>query len=131
MCSYVTEKIAVTGSGKGTKGWFRLSHACIYFDHPYFTPLEHTLNIDFLAPGQGPSARVAVELSAESARALVKAIEAVLESAPARLAVAGSPRRGAHQHRPGRRSRTRRRMDRLHQNGDDFDAGMVGTQAAR
>jgi hypothetical protein len=45
-------------------------------------PYGHTLNIDFLAPAQGPSARVAVELSAESARALMKAIEAVLDSAP-------------------------------------------------
>ena len=43
---------------------------------------EHTLNIDFLDPGAGPSARVAVELTAESARALAKAIEATLDSAP-------------------------------------------------
>jgi hypothetical protein len=45
-------------------------------------PFGHSLNIDFLAPELGPSGRVAVELSQESARALAKAIEAVLESAP-------------------------------------------------
>ena len=49
-------------------------------------PREHTLNIDFLNPGRGPSARVAVELTVESARALAKAIEATLASAPADLA---------------------------------------------
>jgi len=46
---------------------------------------EDTLNIDFLNPAQGPSARVAVELSAESARALAAAIEAALASVPAAL----------------------------------------------
>ncbi|MGH7760728.1 MAG: DUF6295 family protein [Candidatus Dormibacteraceae bacterium] len=79
MCSYVTEKIGMRGSGKGTMGWFQLSHACVYFDHPYFTPLEHTVNIDFISEGAGPEARVAVELSPDSARALVKCIEAAFK----------------------------------------------------
>jgi hypothetical protein len=47
---------------------------------------EHTLNIDFADPARGPSARVAVELSAASARELVTAIQAALDSAPAELA---------------------------------------------
>src|SRR5579864_8882640 len=63
MCSYVTEKTAVEGSGKGPDGWFELSHASVYLDHPYFTPLEHTLNIDFIREDAGAQARVAVELS--------------------------------------------------------------------
>ncbi|HEY2579318.1 MAG TPA: DUF6295 family protein [Streptosporangiaceae bacterium] len=86
MCTYLTEKIEVTGSGKGSAGWFGLSEATIYFDHPVHAAAEHTLNIDFLNPGQGPSARVAVELTADSARALAKAIETALASAPPGLA---------------------------------------------
>jgi hypothetical protein len=82
MCTYLTEKLAVTGSGKGAAGWFGLTDATVYFDHPVHAPAEHTLNIDFLNPAQGPSARVAVELTAESARALAKAIESALGSAP-------------------------------------------------
>jgi hypothetical protein len=82
MCTYLTEKIEVTGSGKGADGWFGLSEATVYFDHPVHAQAEHTLNIDFLNPGRGPSARVAVELTAESARALAKAIEAALGSVP-------------------------------------------------
>jgi hypothetical protein len=82
MCTYLTEKLAVTGSGKGAAGWFGLTDATVYFDHPVHAQAEHTLNIDFLNPAQGPSARVAVELTAESARALAKAIEAALDSAP-------------------------------------------------
>jgi hypothetical protein len=86
MCSYITQKTAVTGSGKGPDGWFELSHATVYLDHPYFTPLEHTLNIDFINHAAGPSARVAVELSPESARELVDriliALRAAEETAP-------------------------------------------------
>jgi len=81
MCSYVTEKTAVEGSGKSPQGWFELSHASVYLDHPYFTPLEHTLNIDFIREDAGAQARVAVELSPESARALVRCIEAALAAA--------------------------------------------------
>ncbi len=78
MCTYATEKIEVTGSGKGAAGWFPLTQATVYFDHPVHAEPEHTLNIDFTNPGQGPAARVAVELSEESARALVAAIQAAL-----------------------------------------------------
>ncbi|MDQ6743801.1 MAG: DUF6295 family protein [Candidatus Dormibacteraeota bacterium] len=83
MCSYITLKTAVTGSGKGPRGWFPLSHASIYFDHPYQTPLEHTLNIDFIDESSGADARVAVELSAESARRLVESIQTALSAGAA------------------------------------------------
>ena len=82
MCTYLTEKVTVEGSGKGTAGWFGLTEATVYFDHPQHARAEHTLNIDFLNPGQGPSARVAVELTAASARALAAAIVATLAAAP-------------------------------------------------
>ena len=81
MCTYVTERTAVNGSAKGPRGWFRLSHATVYVDHPYFTPLDHTLNIDLVDEAAGPAARVAVELSPESARALVARVEAALARA--------------------------------------------------
>jgi Family of unknown function (DUF6295) len=85
MCTYNTEKIEVAGSGKGRDGWFPLTDATVYFDHPVHAMAEHTLNIDFLNPAKGPSARVAVELTAGSARALAAAIEAALTAVPAAL----------------------------------------------
>ena len=81
MCTMIVEKIKVDGSGKGVNGWFKLEHANVSFDHPFNTPLEHALNIDFVSESQGPSARVAVELSEGAARQLVKTILAVLEQA--------------------------------------------------
>jgi hypothetical protein len=82
MCTYLTEKIKITGSGKGASGWFGVSDASVYFDHPVHAAAEHTLNIDFLNPGKGPQARVAVELTAASARELARAIVAALDAAP-------------------------------------------------
>ena len=82
MCTYITENVAISGSAKGPSGWFRVTDCSVYFDHPVHAPEGHTLTIDVLAPEQGPSARVAVELTAESARARAKAIEAVLDQVP-------------------------------------------------
>jgi hypothetical protein len=82
MCTYLTETIKISGSGKGAAGWFGLSDASVYLDHPVHAMADHTLNIDFRNPAGGPAARVAVELTAASARELVRAIEAALASAP-------------------------------------------------
>jgi Family of unknown function (DUF6295) len=85
MCTYQTTTISVQGSGKGADGWFPLSDACVYFDHPVHAPAEHTLNIDLRNPGRGPAARVAVELDPASARALAVAIVEALDHVPAGL----------------------------------------------
>ena len=83
MCSYLTVPTAVAGSAKGPQGWFGVTSAQVYFDHPFHAPFDHTLNIDFTDPSRGPGARVAVELSAESARRLVESITEALAAAGA------------------------------------------------
>ena len=82
MCSYLTVPTDVAGSAKGPEGWFSVTTAQVYFDHPFHAPFDHTLNIDFIDPSRGPGARVAVELSAESARRLVQSIEEALATIP-------------------------------------------------
>ncbi|HEY7926400.1 MAG TPA: DUF6295 family protein [Candidatus Dormibacteraeota bacterium] len=82
MCTYVTEHLKVTGSAKGANGWFSLTDATVYLDHPVHAAAEHTLNIDFLAPQAGPTARVAVELGPDTAGALAAAILAALQRGP-------------------------------------------------
>lgn len=74
MCSYITHKVRVAGSAKGPSGWMRVDTANVYFDHPYHAPLDHALAIDFVCHADGARERVAVELSAESARELVASI---------------------------------------------------------
>jgi hypothetical protein len=85
MCTYTTERVELAGSAKGPHGWFTATTASVYYDHPVHAPAEHTLNIDVLAPALGPSARVALELTAESARALAAAIESALAAVPGDL----------------------------------------------
>ena len=88
MCTYTTIQTPVEGSAKGAGGsWLRVHEATVYFDHPVHAMAEHTLNIDLADPSRGPAARVAMELTAESARQLVEAIQGALASAPADLAV--------------------------------------------
>ena len=80
MCSYIVEKARLLGSAKGANGWMRIDTANVYYDHPFHAPLDHALGIDFINEAEGGRERVAVELSAESARALVEKILAALAS---------------------------------------------------
>ena len=79
MCTNIVENAQITGSGKGSKGWFKLNKASVSFDHPFNAQLEHALNIDFVNSEMGLDTRVAVELSPDSARRLMEAIATALD----------------------------------------------------
>lgn len=81
MCTMIAQQVKVTGRGKAGLDWFKVDTASVSYDHPFSMPLEYTLNLDFTNQAGGPAARVAVELDAESARALVSSIKAVLGNA--------------------------------------------------
>ena len=80
MCSYIVEKAKLQGSAKGPNGWMRIDTASVYYDHPFHAPLDHALGIDFINEAEGGHDRVAVELSAASARELAAKILAALAS---------------------------------------------------
>ena len=83
MCTYTTVNTQVKGSAKGPQGeWFNVSQATVYFDHPVHAMAGHTLNIDLRNEAGGPSSRVAMELTAASAEALVEAIQSALAVVP-------------------------------------------------
>ena len=84
MCTMIVHQAKIEGRGKNGNDWFEVREANVSYDHPYDLPLEHALNIDFVNEAQGPAARVAVELSVEAARELVKTIQAVLAQADER-----------------------------------------------
>ncbi len=81
MCTWIVEKPDIMAHGKGVSDWVRLTKANVYYDHPVHAPQDHTVNIDFLNPEQGPSARVAVELSLDAARDLLAALQVTVERA--------------------------------------------------
>jgi hypothetical protein len=88
MCTYSTEHVQLAGSAKGGPGgWRGLGPTTVYFDHPVHAQALHTLNIDFGDPGGEPSGRIALELTAESARELVSAIQRALGGVPPELLV--------------------------------------------
>ncbi len=91
MCTWIVETTDIAGSGKGAQGWFSLQEAHVAYDHPFHASLDHAVLIDFVNKDQGASARVAVELTVESARNLVRAIEAALEAAEKEHAIITSP----------------------------------------
>jgi hypothetical protein len=81
MCTMIVEQAKVWGCAKGGNGWFDLERVDVAYDHPFQARLEHALTIDFVNESQGVGARVAVELSPESARQLVRTILATLTRA--------------------------------------------------
>ncbi len=83
MCTMITTQAKIEGVGKGASGWFGLREVNVSYDHPFELRAEHALNIDFVNEAAGPGARVAVELTPESARELVKAILTALDRAEA------------------------------------------------
>jgi hypothetical protein len=83
MCTMIAHQVKIEGRGKSASEWFEVREANVSYDHPYDLPLEHALNIDFVNEALGPGARVAVELSVEAARQLVKTVQAVLDQADA------------------------------------------------
>jgi hypothetical protein len=94
MCTWISEKTEVRAHGKGVADWVPLNRANVYYDHPVSVPLDHAVIIDFTDEAAGPGTRVSVELSAESARALIRAIQATLDTGQAQHDRALSARAG-------------------------------------
>jgi hypothetical protein len=81
MCTMIASKTPIFGGGKGPQGWFPVSQAIVGYDHTTFMQNEHALLLDFVNPGIGPSARVAVELDIASGKALIAQIQAAIDAA--------------------------------------------------
>ncbi len=78
MCTMINVSADIAGGGKGVHGWFGVDRVNVGFDHPTFVRMEHAITLDFVDSKAGPSARVAVELTPDSARELIATLEAAL-----------------------------------------------------
>jgi len=81
MCTSIVEVVGAEGAGKGSDGWFDLTHAVVSYDHPHHALLEEAITLDFVNASLPPDARVAVELTLESARALSAALAKAIAAA--------------------------------------------------
>ncbi len=83
MCTMIAMTAAVTGTGKGARGWFPITQATVGYDHAAHSGTEHALLLDFTNYDLGVEARVAVELDLDSGRALLAQLQAAIEAAEA------------------------------------------------
>src|SRR5213078_2877774 len=81
MCTSIVEIVGAAGAGKGGDGWFDLTHSVVSYDHPHHALLDEAITIDFVNRALGPSARVAVELTLESAKELSAALARAVAAA--------------------------------------------------
>lgn len=91
MCTSIVEIVGAEGAGKSVEGWIGLTHAVVSYDHPHHALLEEAIAIDFVNAAMGPGARVAVELTLDSAKALSGALTRAI--AAAEIEEAGRVRR--------------------------------------
>jgi hypothetical protein len=81
MCTSIVEIVEASGAGKTGDGWIDLTHAVVSYDHPHHALLEEAIAIDFVNTALAPGARVAVELTLESARLLSAALARAIAAA--------------------------------------------------
>lgn len=81
MCTSIVEVVGAEGAGKGAGGWFELDRAVVSYDHPHHALLEDAITVDFVNSALGPGARVAVELTLGSAKALSAALARAIAAA--------------------------------------------------
>jgi hypothetical protein len=81
MCTSIVEIVGASGAGKTGEGWIELTHSVVSYDHPHHAVLEEAITIDFVNSTLGPAARVAVELTLESAKELSAALARAIAQA--------------------------------------------------
>ena len=95
MCTSIVEITDVAGAGRNGEEWFELTRAVVSYDHPHHALLEEAIIIDFVNPGLGlgAAARVAVEITLESARNLAGALSKAIAATDAELGALPNRRR--------------------------------------
>ena len=81
MCTSIVEIVGCAGAGKTGDGWIELTEAVVSYDHPHHALLEEAITIDFVNRALPPGARVAVELTLESAKELSGALARAIAAA--------------------------------------------------
>jgi len=81
VCTSIVEIARAEGSGKGRDGWFELTNSVVSYDHPHHALLEEAITIDFVNSALEPGARVAVEITLQSARDLSAALSRAIAAA--------------------------------------------------
>ena len=63
MCTMISEKAVVKGSGKKTNNWIPIDSCDIYYDHSTYVDCEHSLTLSFLVESVSKSGEPSIALS--------------------------------------------------------------------
>jgi hypothetical protein len=81
MCTSIVELTEVDGMAKGEGSWFPVNQAVVAYDHARHALQYDVITIDFVNHELPPSARAGVELTLESAKALVATLQKAIADA--------------------------------------------------
>jgi hypothetical protein len=81
MCTSIVEIAQADGMAKRENDWFSLTHAVVSYDHARHAQLDDAITIDFVNADLPPGARAAVELTLESAKALILVLAKAIAAA--------------------------------------------------
>jgi len=81
MCTSIIEIARAEGMAKRGGDWFPLTQAVVAYDHARHAPLGDVITLDFVNVTLDAGARAGVELTLESAKALLAALDRVIAAA--------------------------------------------------
>ena len=81
MCTSIVEIVPAEGMAKRGSEWFALTQAVVAYDHARHAPLADVITLDFINAGLEPGARAGIELTLESAKDLLAALERAITAA--------------------------------------------------
>jgi len=81
MCTSIVEIIPAEGMAKRGAEWFALTQAVVAYDHARHAPLPDVITLDFINAGLDAGARAGIELTLDSAKQLLAALERAITAA--------------------------------------------------
>ena len=78
MCTMISQKAIVKGSGKKTNNWIPIDSCDIYYDHSTYVDCEHSITLSFKNEMNPIDSRITVEITPESAQDIIKKIVLIL-----------------------------------------------------
>jgi len=81
MCTSIVEIIHAEGMAKRGSEWFDLTGAVVAYDHARHAPFGDVITLDFVNSNLEPGARAGVELTLDSAKELLAALDRAIAAA--------------------------------------------------
>jgi Family of unknown function (DUF6295) len=81
MCTSIVEIFRAEGMAKRGDEWFGLTGAAVTYDHARHAPFGDVITLDFINSDLDPGARAGIELTLNSARQLLAALDRAITAA--------------------------------------------------